>query len=84
LLTAKSDIDVITNGRRNIDVAEEFAAVATAPSLIETAEVRREIPMHVGSTTFADRAESGVQLLSRWAGILTFVGALSAIAWLIF
>jgi hypothetical protein len=84
LLTAKSDINVITNGRRNIDVAEEFAAVAAASSLIETAEVRREIPAHAGSTTFADRAESGVQLLSRWAGILTFVGALSAIAWLIF
>jgi len=84
LLTAKSDINVITNGRRNIDVAEEFAAVAAAPSLIEAAEVRREIPVHAGSTTFVDRAESGVQLLSRWAGILTFVGALSAIAWLIF
>ncbi|WP_363754715.1 MULTISPECIES: hypothetical protein [unclassified Sphingobium] len=84
MLTAKSDINVITNGRRNIDVAEEFAAVAAAPSLIETAEVRREIPVHAGSTTFVDRAESGVQLLSRWAGILTFVGALSAIAWLIF
>jgi len=84
LLTAKSDINVITNGRRNIDVAEEFAAVAAAPSLIETAEVRREIPVHAGRTTFVDRAESGVQLLSRWAGILTFVGALSAIAWLIF
>lgn len=34
--------------------------------------------------TIADRAERGVQLVSRWAGILAFVGAVAAIAWLIF
>ena len=65
-------------------MAEEFAAVATAPSLIETAEVRRELPARVDGFTFADRAESGIQLVSRWAGILAFVGAVAAIAWLIF
>jgi hypothetical protein len=65
-------------------VAEEFAAVATAPSLIETAELRRELPARIDGMTFADHAESGVQLLSRWAGIVAFVGAVAAIAWLIF
>lgn len=70
-------------GGGNIDVTEDFAAVAVAPSLIETAEVRRDIPMRVDSATFADRAEQGVQLFSRWAGIIAFVGAVAAIVWLV-
>src|SRR3546814_7344160 len=65
------------SGGWNIDVAEEFAAVATAPTLIETAEVRRDFPVRVEGKTFADRAESGVQVLSRWAGILAFVGTVA-------
>ncbi|EPR16001.1 hypothetical protein M527_22625 [Sphingobium indicum IP26] len=52
--------------------------------MIETAEVRRDFPVRVEGKTFADRAESGVQILSRWAGILAFVGTVAAIAWLIF
>ncbi|UZW55988.1 hypothetical protein NUH86_04130 [Sphingobium sp. JS3065] len=64
-------------------MAEEFAAVAGAPSLIETAETRRDVPAYAGSVTMADRAERGVQFVSRWAGILAFVGAVAAIAWLI-
>ncbi|WP_375195437.1 hypothetical protein [Sphingobium sp.] len=72
-------------GGGNIDVAEDFAGVAVVqPTLIDTADVRREMPVHANSISFADRAESGVQLLSRWAGILAFVGAVAAIAYLIF
>ena len=71
------------SGGGNIDVAEDFAAVATAPSLIETADVRRDFPMRA-DITIADRAERGLQLVSRWAGILAFVGTVAAIAWLIF
>ncbi|WP_313807569.1 hypothetical protein [Sphingobium sp.] len=64
-------------------MAEDFAAVAVAPSLIETADMHRDVPMRVGSVTMADRAERGVQLVSRWAGIVAFVGAIAAIGWLI-
>lgn len=65
------------------NVAEDFAAVAAAASLTETADMRRDVPARTG-ITIADRAERGVQLVSRWAGILAFAGALAAIAWLIF
>jgi len=64
-------------------VAEDFAVVAVAPTLIETAEVRRDIPTPTYGITFVDRAEQGVQLFSRWAGILAFVGAVAAIVWLV-
>lgn len=65
-------------------MADDFAAIAATPSLIETTELRRDLPGHMGTPTIADRAERGVQLVSRWAGILAFVGAVAAIAWLIF
>ena len=64
-------------------MAEDFAVGAVAPTLIETAEVRRDIPTYVDGITFVDRAEQGVQLFSRWAGILAFVGAVAAIVWLV-
>lgn len=70
-------------GGGNIDVTEDFAAVAVAPSLIETAEVRRDIPVRVDSAIFADRAEQGVRLFSRWAGIIAFAGTVAAIVWLV-
>ncbi|KEQ55480.1 hypothetical protein BV95_00118 [Sphingobium chlorophenolicum] len=65
------------------NVAEEFAAIAGASSLIETGEVRRDMPARFESVTIADRAERGVQLVSRWAGILAFVGTVTAIVWLL-
>ncbi|WP_242122696.1 hypothetical protein [Sphingobium sp. Sx8-8] len=66
-------------------MAEDFAGVAVVQaSLVDTAEIRRDVSVHANPMTFADRAESGVQLLSRWAGILAFVGAVAAIAYLIF
>ncbi|WP_176590057.1 hypothetical protein [Sphingobium sp. EM0848] len=65
-------------------MAEDFAGVAVAqPSLNEKMEARRNVPARADAVTFADRAEKGVQLLSRWAGILAFVGAVAAIAWLV-
>lgn len=73
------------SGGGNIDVAEDFAGVAVAQaSLMEKAEARRDFPMRTVAPTFADRAESGVQFVSRWAGILAFVGTIAAIAYLIF
>ncbi|WP_162854596.1 hypothetical protein [Sphingobium estronivorans] len=54
------------------------------PSMTEKTERRPSLPMDGAAVIFADRAEKGVQLFSRWAGILAFVGAVTAIAWLIF
>ncbi|KKW92798.1 MULTISPECIES: hypothetical protein [Sphingobium] len=65
-------------------MAEDFAGIAVVqPSLMDKAEARREFPVRADAATFADRAESGIQFVSRWAGILAFVGAVAAIAWLI-
>lgn len=52
--------------------------------MIDATDVRRDIPARADHTSFADRAEASVQLFSRWAGILAFVGAVVAIAYLIF
>lgn len=66
-------------------MAKEYGAVAVAQhSVADVAEVRQDVPARPPVISLADRAESGVQLLSRWAGILAFVGAVAAIAWLIF
>ena len=67
------------------NVADEFAAVAVAqPSSLPTTEAILSSPSHSTAITFADRADRGVELLSRWAGIVVFVGAVAAIAWAIF
>lgn len=67
----------------NIGVAEDLAAAVNTPSLIETADVRRDLSVRTNNLSAADRAERGIQLLSRWAGILAFAGALAGIVWLI-
>ncbi|EQA97374.1 hypothetical protein V475_01000 [Sphingobium baderi LL03] len=38
----------------------------------------------LAAPAFADRAEQSIQLLSRWAGIAAFVGALAAISYFLF
>lgn len=37
-----------------------------------------------GAAGFAERAEESIQLLSRWAGIIAFAGALAAISYFLF
>jgi hypothetical protein len=64
-------------------VADDYAAVAVAQHSI-TSAADRGCAMPAPARTVADRAERGVELLSRWAGILAFVGAVAAIAYLIF
>ena len=58
--------------------------MAATPSLVETADIRRDIPMRNDSFDMVDRAEQGIQFISRWAGILAFAGALAGIVYLIF
>ncbi len=61
-------------------MAEELAAtaVAQAISMDGTGQPVTFRPL-VRAFSIADRAEAPIQLLSRWAGILAFVGTLVAI-----
>lgn len=65
-------------------MAEKFAAVAVAePSLMEAASPRQDLTVRTDPVNFADRAERGVQLFSRWAGILAFAGTIAVIVYFV-
>lgn len=68
-------------------MSDDFAAVAAVaqPSPMSgiTGE-RHPIAIDAVPRSFADRADRGVEILSRWAGIATFAAAVTAIAWFIF
>ncbi|WP_037470648.1 hypothetical protein [Sphingobium sp. DC-2] len=66
-------------------MADDFAAVAVAqpsPGRSHDAEAIR--PAALPASSLADRADRGVEILSRWAGILTFIGVVAGLAYLIF
>ncbi|HJT38857.1 MAG TPA: hypothetical protein VJM79_03925 [Rhizorhapis sp.] len=66
-------------------MADDFAAVAVAQhSISHAAEAGRSFQPAAATVSAADKAERGIQLLSRWAGILAFVGTVAAIAYLVF
>jgi hypothetical protein len=67
-------------------VADDFATVAVAqPSSLNSAvQQRTEITVEAMPRPFADRADRGVEIFSRWAGIFAFAAAVAAIAWIIF
>ncbi|WP_152639846.1 hypothetical protein [Sphingobium bisphenolivorans] len=72
------------SGGGDIHVAEEFGAVAVVRSPVSNAaDARVELPARVQEPSLAERAESGVQFISRWAGILAFAGTVAAIIWLL-
>jgi hypothetical protein len=52
--------------------------------LNSTTDERRGVAFETAPRAFADRADRGVEILSRWAGIGTFAAAVAAIGWLIF
>ena len=62
-------------------MADDIAVAAVAQRSI-TPSSNPVIATQVG--TAADRLERGVELFSRWAGILAFFGTIAALAWLIF
>ena len=65
-------------------MVDDFAAVAVAqPSSTPAADAGRIYSGNPTAPTFADRADRGVELLSRWAGITTFVATVGVIAWLV-
>lgn len=67
------------------NVADDIAAGAVAePSSRRTHETVRTIAPPSPVISFADRADRGIELLSRWAGIAIFFGVVSGIAYLIF
>ena len=67
------------------NVADDFAAVAVAqPSTHKANEANVVIAAPSPTISLADRADRGVELLSRWAGILIFAGVVAGIAYLIF
>lgn len=65
-------------------VADEIATIAAAQPKAGHAGTIGQPSQKGADQAIADRAESAIQLLSRWAGILAFVGAVAGIAWLIF
>ena len=66
-------------------MADDFATVAVAqPSQGRLHEGDIGIPAPLPAASFADRADRGVELLSRWSGILTFAGVVAGIIYLIF
>ena len=66
-------------------MADDFATVAVAQhSITHAAQAGRSFQPAVPTVSAADKAERGIQLLSRWAGILAFAGTLAVIAYLLF
>jgi hypothetical protein len=66
-------------------VANDFAAAAVAqPSSLSTASERSRLTYEARPEIFAARAERGVEMFSRWAGIISFAAAVAAIIWFIF
>ncbi len=65
-------------------VADDFAVVASRQSSFsDAAGTGHALPKPTAPRSIAERAELPIELLSRWAGILAFCGALGLIAWLI-
>lgn len=66
-------------------MADDFTTIAVAqPSSMSKAANRcGDVPFEIRPAVFADRAERGVELLSRWVGIAAFAAAVAAIAWMI-
>ena len=65
-------------------MANDFATVTVAqPSQARPQAGGTVIPPPLPAASFADRADRGVELLSRWAGILTFAGVVAGIIYLI-
>ena len=66
-------------------MADDFAAVALAQpsSLNKSASERSILAFEARPEIFADRAERGVEIFSRWAGIISFAAAVAAIVWFI-
>lgn len=65
-------------------MADDIATVAvTQHSLASAVDTGRSISTSLPAVSFADRADHGVEIFSRWAGILAFGCAIAAIVWLI-
>lgn len=66
-------------------MAEEITALASErEAMSQLVAGGHHIPVSVHETTRASRVEHGIQLLSRWAGIGSFAGAMAGIAYLVF
>jgi len=50
---------------------------------MEAASPRQDLTVRADPVNFADRAERGVQLFSRWAGILAFAGTIAVIVYFV-
>lgn len=66
-------------------MADDFAAVAVAQPSPMNGIIGERHPIAIDATprSFADRADRGVEILSRWAGICTFAAAVAAIIWFV-
>lgn len=74
----RSDIE------RDTGVADEFAAVAVAQSsLTDATGIGRDLTGTAPQRSIGEWAERPIELLSRWAGILAFVGTVAVIAYLV-
>ncbi|MBY2927918.1 hypothetical protein FIM10_04410 [Sphingomonadales bacterium 56] len=66
-------------------MADDLAPVAVARPSSTGGSTARPIPSQpsLAQRPFADRADRGVEILSRWAGIFSFAAAVGAIGWLL-
>ena len=66
-------------------MADDIATIAVAQHTHSpSADAGSTFALSQPSLTIADRAEWGIQLVSRWAGIIAFAAAIAGIGYLIF
>ena len=66
-------------------MADDLAPVAIArPSSVAASAARHGHSAPIAHQSFAARADRGVEIFSRWAGIVTFAAAVGATCWYLF
>ncbi len=64
-------------------VADEAATMGISKTVSTEVSPRAREAAAAAPRSIAERAEHSIELISRWAGILAFVGALGIVAYLI-
>ncbi|QPI73748.1 hypothetical protein [Sphingobium sp. Cam5-1] len=60
-------------------MADDLAPVAVAQH--SSFDNNKDCASKLAYSSFADRADRGIEILSRWAGIVTFAAATCSIIW---
>jgi len=71
--------------REDQAVSDEAVQIKIANEISKSSGFNyRPMGRALAAPAFADRAEQSIQLLSRWAGIAAFAGALAAVSYFLF